>query len=126
MIVKEMRSPVQAEEEEKMQRDIAGLIKEKASLQAISYYNLGTQYEFLKNYKHCIENFEKAIEILEMRFEPSYPLALEFKSGLSVAISKYSRFLKWKGTKNQRTFSNLTKIKVGRSAVSQGRSSQPR
>jgi hypothetical protein len=79
--------------------------REKTSLLAIAYYNAGSQLEFLKSYKECIDTFWRAIRILERNFSPNYPLTLEFKKSLSKAIQKYQKHITWKGSKT--TFTNL-------------------
>jgi hypothetical protein len=88
----------------------------KTSLLAIAYYNAGSQLEFLKSYKECIDSFSRAIRILELNFSPNYPLTLEFKKTLSKAIQKYQKHITWKGSKT--TFTNLKESFVTKRVLS--------
>ena len=62
------------------------VLKEKASLLAISFYNVGAAYEFLKKHQECLDSYKRAIQILEANFSPDYPLTLQFKSNLAATI----------------------------------------
>jgi hypothetical protein len=100
-------SPVKPidEEQTEEEKNMVSSKREKTSLLAIAYYNAGSQLEFLKSYKECIDSFSRAIQILERNFSPNYPLTLEFKKTLSKAIQKYQKHIIWKGS--NKTFSNL-------------------
>jgi tetratricopeptide (TPR) repeat protein len=93
------------EDQNEEERKIIASKREKTSLLAIAYYNQGSQLEFEKQHKECIESFRQAISILENNFAPNYPLTIEFKNTLSKAIQKYQTHITWKGY--NRTFSNL-------------------
>lgn len=95
------------EEQSEEEKKVIVVKREKISLLAIAYYNAGSQLEFLKQYKECIEYFNQAISVLERNFKEDYPLTLEFKKTLSKALQKYQVHVSWKGSK--RTFSNLNK-----------------
>ena len=100
------------EEQSEEEKKIIIVKREKLSLLAIAYYNAGSQLEFLKFYKECIESFNQAISVLERNFKEDYPLTLEFKKTLSKAIQKYQVHVSWKGYK--RTFSNLNESFVSK------------
>lgn len=107
-------SPVKPIDEEQTEEEkkIISTKREKTSLLAIAYYNAGSQLEFLKSYRECIDSFNRAISTLERNFAPNYPLTLEFKKTLSKAIQKYQTHISWKG--NNRTFSNLNETLVSK------------
>lgn len=93
------------EEQSEEEKTLVSSKKEKTSLLAIAFYNAGSQLEFLKRYRQCIDSFTRAIRILERNFAPNYPLTIEFNKTLSKALEKYKKHLDWKGT--HKTFSNL-------------------
>lgn len=80
--------PIEEEEDEE-QKKIVTTKREKTSLLAIAYYNQGTQYEFKREYKECIDSFRQAISVLEKHFAPNYPLTIEFRKTLSKAMNVY-------------------------------------
>ena len=52
-------SPVKPidEEQTEEEKNMVSSKREKTSLLAIAYYNAGSQLEFLKSYKECIDSF---------------------------------------------------------------------
>ena len=111
-------SPVKPIDEEQTEEEkkLIAYRREKISLLAIAYYNLGSQLEFERQYKECIDSFRQAISVLENNFAPNYPLTIEFKKTLSKAIQKYQSHITWKGY--NRTFTNLNEGFVSKRVLS--------
>jgi len=61
---------------------------EKMSLLGISYYNLGVQEEFIGNYKHALEWYQKACSIVEGNPEIDLKLKSNFYTALKQATDK--------------------------------------
>ena len=92
--------------EDSAERGAARQRREKTQLLAIAHYNLGSQEEFLRDYKACVANYERAIEILEgSSTGENSALVQEFRQSLRSALGKYAHVVTWRT--ESRTFSNL-------------------
>ncbi len=54
------------------------LYKEKVSLLAISYHNMGTEEEYCKNYDKAVEWFFKGYEALNDKLGENEPMTIKF------------------------------------------------
>eukprot|EP00347_Sterkiella_histriomuscorum_P001070 403373445 len=81
---------------------------EKLQLLAIANYNLGSQHEFLKEYQLAIQRYELAINLLQ-NLSSSSPLEQDFKNSLKQVKSRFQAF---KMKAPDRTFTNLSKVRL--------------
>lgn len=64
---------------------------ENYSFLAIAYYNMGSQYEFLKKFSDWKEVFQKAIQVLKNYGNKDHPLLKEIKNWIRKVDKKIKR-----------------------------------
>jgi hypothetical protein len=51
----------------------------------VAYYNIGVEYEFLRQTKHAVDSYRKGHDIAQVQLTPNHPLVQNLKRNLDAA-----------------------------------------
>jgi len=81
-------------------------LKEANQMLIMLQFNLATEYEHLKQFKHCKREFEDCYKQLKKHYDDQNELHKKMMKTVPVSISKYQKYLAW--FRPNSSFSNMS------------------